>query len=51
MVGLVGQKTVIAISNSFYVDFGAVLAPIPNFNPIGQKTQKLKIFGFGWSGW
>ena len=49
MVGLVGQKMVIAISNSFYVDFGAVITP-PNFNLIGQKTQKLKIFGFGRSG-
>ena len=33
--GLVGQKMVVAISNSFYVVFGPRLAPIPNFIEIG----------------
>ena len=44
LVRLVGQKMVVAISNSFYVVLGSKLAPIPNFNKIGQKTQKLKLF-------
>ena len=30
-VGLVGQKMVVGISNSFYVVFGPLLAPLPNF--------------------
>ena len=47
LVGLVGQKMVVGISNSFYVVFGPLLAPIPNFIQIGQKTQKLKIFAIG----
>ena len=38
LVGLVGQKMIEATSNSFYVVFGPLLAPIPNI-------------GFGWSGW
>ena len=38
---------VVGISNSFYVVFGPLLAPIPNFIQIGQKTQKLKIFAIG----
>jgi len=54
LVWLVGQKMVVGISNTFYVVFGPLLAPIPNFIEIGQKPQKLKIFAvgsFGWSGW
>ena len=50
LVGWSGKKMVIAISYS-YVDFGAVLAPIPSFNPMGHEKQKLKIFVCGWSGW
>ena len=42
----------ICVSNSFYVVFYPILAPLPNFILIGIKTQKLKIFnylvGFGW---
>ena len=34
---------VIGISGSFYVVFAQLLAPIPNFNQIGQKTPKLEI--------
>ena len=51
LVGLVGRKMVVGISNSFYVVFAPLLAPIPNFIQIGQKTQKLEIFTFGrfWS--
>ena len=45
--GLVGQKMVVGISNSFYVVFAPLLAPIPNFIQIGQKTRKLEIFTFG----
>ena len=56
LVGLVGQKMTVAISNSFYVVFSPILAPIPNFIQIAWKTQKLKFFaigrfwlvGFGW---
>ena len=44
MVGLVGQKMVVGISNSFYAVFGPLLAPIPNFIKIRWKTQKLKVF-------
>ena len=44
MVGLVGQKMVVATQNSFYVVFGLLLAPISNFIQIGPKTQKLEIF-------
>ncbi len=44
---VVGKKIAVAISNSFYVVFGPILAPIPNFIQIGQKTQKLKIFAIG----
>ena len=47
LVGLVGRKMVVGISNSFYVVFAPLLAPIPNFIQIGQKTQKLEIFIFG----
>ena len=32
---------------SFYVVFAPLLAPIPNFIQIGQKTQKLEIFSIG----
>merc|ERR1711954_465428 len=34
-------------SNSFYVVFAPLLAPIPDFIRIGQKTRKLEIFTFG----
>ena len=34
----------ICVSNSFYVVFYPILAPIPYFIQIGRKTQKLKIF-------
>ena len=44
---LVGQKMVVAISNLSYAVSGSLLAPIPNFIQIGQKTQKLEIFTFG----
>ena len=44
LVRLLGQKMVVAISNSFYVVLGSKLAPIPNFNKIGQKTKKLNFF-------
>ena len=47
MVGLVGKKMVVGISNSFFVVFGPSLAPTPNFIEIGRKTQKLKIFAIG----
>ena len=42
LVGLVGQKMIEATSNSFYVVFGPLLAPIPNFVHIGWKAHKLK---------
>ena len=48
LVGLVGQKMIEATSNSFYVVFGPLLAPIPNFVHIGRKAQKLKICTIGW---
>ena len=35
LVGLVGQKMALAISNSFYVVPCPILAPIPNFIQIG----------------
>ena len=44
LVGPVCQKMFVAISNLFYVVFGPLLAPIPNFIQIGWKTQKLKIY-------
>ena len=44
---LVGRKVVVGVSNSLYVVFASLLAPIPNFIQIGQKTQKLEIFTFG----
>ena len=47
LVGLVGQKMVVAILNFFYVVFVPSLAPLPNFIQIGQKTQTLEIFNFG----
>ena len=47
LVGLVGQKMVVGIWNLFYVVFGPLLAPKPNFIQIGWKTQKLKIFTIG----
>ena len=47
LVGPVGQKMVVGISNSFYLVFAPFLAPMPNFIQIGQKTQKLEIFTFG----
>ena len=37
----------ICVSNSFYVVFYPILAPIPNFIQIGRKIQKLKIFSIG----
>ena len=43
----VNQKMVVAISNLSYVVSGSLLALIPNFIQIGQKTQKLEIFTFG----
>ena len=39
---------VVAISNSFYVVFGPLLAPVPNFIQIGQKNTEVKNFHF-WS--
>ena len=50
LVSLVGQKMVVATQNSFYFDFGPILDSIPNFNPIGRETQKLKIFTIGRAG-
>ena len=47
LVGVVGRKLVVGISNSFYVVFAPLLAPIPNFIQIRWKTWKLKIFSFG----
>ena len=47
LVSLVGEKIVVAISNSFYVVFEPILAPKPNFIQIGWKMQKLKIFTIG----
>ena len=38
---------VVAISNLSYVVSGSLLALIPNFIQIGQKTHKLEIFTFG----
>ena len=43
----VSQKMVVAISNLFYLVFGPLLGPIPNFIQIGEKTQKLKTFAVG----
>ena len=37
----------VGILNSVYVVFAPLLALIPNFIQIGQKTQKLEIFTFG----
>ena len=34
-VGVVGQKIAVATSNSIYILFGPILAPIPNFIQIG----------------
>ena len=48
LVGLVGRKMVVGISNSLYVVFSPILAPIPNLIQIRQKTQKLKILTIGW---
>ena len=47
LVRLVGQKIVVGISNWFYVVFGPLLAPTPNFIQIRWKTQKLKIVIIG----
>ena len=47
LVRLVGQKMVVGILDSFCVVFAPLLAPIPNFIQIRQKTQKLEIFTFG----
>ena len=54
-VGVVGQKIAVATSNSIYILFGPLLAPIPNFIQIRWKAQKLKIFCYwsvlvGWGG-
>ena len=38
---------VVGILDSFYVVFAPLLAPIPNFIQIGQKTKKLEIITFG----
>ena len=35
------------ISNSCFVVFAPLLAPIPNFIQIGQQTRKLEFFTFG----
>ena len=43
----VGLKMVVAISNLSYVVSCSLLALIPNFIQIGQKTQKLEIFTCG----
>ena len=48
LIGLVGRKMVVGISNSFYVVFAPLLAPKKNFIQIGQKIRKLEIFIF-WS--
>ena len=46
--GICGQsareKMAVAVSNTFYVIFYPILAPIPNFIQIGRKIQKLKNF-------
>ena len=47
MVELVCKEMNVGISNIFYVVLGTILAPIPNFIQIRQKTQKLKIFAIG----
>ena len=39
LVGLVGRKMGVGISNSFFLVFAPLLAPMPNFIQIGQKTQ------------
>ena len=36
----------VGILNSFYIVFAPLLAPIPNFIQIGQKTRKLEILTF-----
>ena len=41
------DEMIVGILNSFYDVFASLLAPIPNFIQIGQKTQKLEIFTFG----
>ena len=51
LVGLVGQKMVVSISNSFYLVFSPCLAPLPNFIQIGRKTWKLEISTFGQFWW
>ena len=46
------NKAAVAISNLSYVVSGSLLALIPNFIQVGQKTQKFKVIvGFGWSSW
>ena len=47
LVRLEGQKMVVDVSYSFPVIFGTLIAIIPNFIQIGQKTQKLEIFSVG----
>ena len=44
LVGLVGQKVAVAISNSFHIVFRPTSAPMPNFIRIRWKTQKLETF-------
>ena len=44
LVGLVGREEVVGISNSFYIVLVPLLASIPNFIQIEQKTQNLEIF-------
>ena len=46
LVELVGRKMAMGISNSFYAVIAPLLAPVPNFIQIGQKTRKLEIFTF-----
>ena len=40
LVRLVGEKMVIGISYSIYLISSPLLAPIPNYIQIGQKTQE-----------
>ena len=46
--------SVVGISNSFFVVFGPLLTPIPNFIQIGQKTQVENVHYWsvlvGWAG-
>ena len=46
LLGLVGQKITVGISNSFYVVFGPRLASVPNFINIGGKNTEVESFTF-----